>query len=95
MIQSLIEYSIRNRKIRHHIFLFIAISVFSLKMLELTPFQTLARINKSFFLNGLAGLQDIEEQVTYPLSILMQGIPGVKNISATSAFGFSMISIIF
>lgn len=39
--------------------------------------------------------KDIEEQVTYPLSVMMQGIPGVKNIRATSAFGFSIIYVIF
>ena len=39
--------------------------------------------------------QDIEEQVTYPLSVLLQGIPGIKDIRGTSAFGFSTIYLIF
>jgi len=39
--------------------------------------------------------QVIEDQITYPLSGALQGIPGVKAIRATSAFGYSMIYAIF
>lgn len=39
--------------------------------------------------------QDIEDQITYPLSVSLQGIPGVKTIRSYSAFGFSTIYIIF
>jgi Cu(I)/Ag(I) efflux system membrane protein CusA/SilA len=39
--------------------------------------------------------QDVEDQVTYPLTTAMLGIPGVKTIRSSSAFGFSSIYIIF
>ncbi|MCA9394546.1 MAG: efflux RND transporter permease subunit [Candidatus Omnitrophica bacterium] len=39
--------------------------------------------------------QDVEDQVTYPLAVSLQGIPGVKSIRSYSAFGFSTIYIIF
>ncbi|NBC83940.1 MAG: cation transporter [Bacteroidetes bacterium] len=39
--------------------------------------------------------QDIEDQVTYPLTTYLLGIPGVKSIRSTSVFGFSSIYIIF
>lgn len=39
--------------------------------------------------------QDVEDQVTYPLAVALQGIPGVKSIRSYSAFGFSTIYIIF
>ncbi len=39
--------------------------------------------------------QDVEDQLTYPLTVALQGIPGVKSIRSSSAFGFSMINIIF
>ncbi len=39
--------------------------------------------------------QDVEDQVTYPLTVALQGIPGVKSIRSYSAFGFSTIYIIF
>ncbi len=39
--------------------------------------------------------QDVEDQVTYPLTVSLQGTPGVKTIRSASAFGFSMIFVIF
>ncbi|MGC9472526.1 MAG: efflux RND transporter permease subunit [Bacteroidales bacterium] len=39
--------------------------------------------------------QDIDDQVTYPLTTYLLGIPGVKSVRSTSVFGFSSIYIIF
>lgn len=39
--------------------------------------------------------QDIEDQITYPLTTSLLGIPGVKTIRSASMFGFSSIYIIF
>ncbi|MFZ1806943.1 MAG: efflux RND transporter permease subunit [Cyclobacteriaceae bacterium] len=39
--------------------------------------------------------QDIEDQISYPLTTYILGIPGVKSIRSSSIFGFSMINIIF
>ncbi len=39
--------------------------------------------------------KDIQEQVTYPLTTALMGIPGVKTIRSTSMFGMSFIYIIF
>ncbi|MCF6214260.1 MAG: efflux RND transporter permease subunit [Flavobacteriaceae bacterium] len=39
--------------------------------------------------------QDIEDQVTYPLTTALLGIPGVKTIRSNSIFGLSSIYIIF
>ena len=39
--------------------------------------------------------QDIEDQITYPLTTSLLGIPGVKTIRSNSMFGFSSIYIIF
>jgi Cu(I)/Ag(I) efflux system membrane protein CusA/SilA len=39
--------------------------------------------------------QDIEDQITYPLTTALLGIPGVKTIRSFSMFGFSSIYIIF
>jgi Cu(I)/Ag(I) efflux system membrane protein CusA/SilA len=39
--------------------------------------------------------QDIEDQITYPLSASLLGISGVKTIRSSSMFGFSSIYIIF
>jgi Cu(I)/Ag(I) efflux system membrane protein CusA/SilA len=39
--------------------------------------------------------QDIEDQITYPLTSALLGIPGVTSIRSTSMFGFSSIYVIF
>jgi len=39
--------------------------------------------------------QDIEDQVTFPLTTALQGVPGVKSIRSFSYFGFSTIYVIF
>ncbi len=39
--------------------------------------------------------KDIEDQITYPLTTSLLGIPGVKTIRSSSMFGFSSIYVIF
>lgn len=97
MIQNLIELSIRNRAVVVIGFVFIALlSIFSLKTARIDAIPDIGE-NQQIVFTEWAGRspKDIEEQVTYPLSVMMQGIPGVKNIRATSAFGFSIIYVIF
>ncbi|GAT63184.1 efflux RND transporter permease subunit [Paludibacter jiangxiensis] len=39
--------------------------------------------------------KDIQDQITYPLTTALMGMPGVKTIRSTSMFGMSFIYIIF
>lgn len=39
--------------------------------------------------------QDIEDQITYPLTSSLLGVSGVKSIRSSSMFGFSSIAVIF
>ncbi|TXF89296.1 efflux RND transporter permease subunit [Neolewinella aurantiaca] len=39
--------------------------------------------------------QDVEDQITYPLTSTLLGIPGVKSVRSNSMFGFSSIYLIF
>ena len=39
--------------------------------------------------------QDVEDQITYPLTVSLLGVPGVKTIRSYSFFGFSSIYVIF
>lgn len=39
--------------------------------------------------------QDIEDQITYPLTVSLLGVPGVKTIRSFSYFGFSTIYVVF
>ena len=38
--------------------------------------------------------QDIDDQITYPLTTALLGMPGIKNIRSNSIFGLSSIYII-
>lgn len=39
--------------------------------------------------------QDVEDQVTYPLTVALMGVPGVREVRSISMFGFSSIFLIF
>ena len=39
--------------------------------------------------------QDIDDQISYPLTVALMGIPGVKDIRSYSVFGFSTIYVVF
>jgi Cu(I)/Ag(I) efflux system membrane protein CusA/SilA len=39
--------------------------------------------------------RDVEDQITYPLTTKLMGVPRVKTIRGNSAFGFSLVNIIF
>ncbi len=39
--------------------------------------------------------QDVEDQITYPLTAALLGVPEVKTIRSVSAFGFSTVYVIF
>ncbi|NOX99716.1 MAG: efflux RND transporter permease subunit, partial [Verrucomicrobia bacterium] len=39
--------------------------------------------------------QDVEDQITYPLTVALLGIPEIKTIRSYSSFGFSSIYVIF
>ena len=39
--------------------------------------------------------QDIEDQISYPLTTALLGVPGVKSVRSNSMFGFSVIYLIF
>ena len=39
--------------------------------------------------------RDVEDQITYPLTTALLGIPGVRSVRSASVFGFSSIYVIF
>src|SRR6476660_7172998 len=41
------------------------------------------------------GPQEVEDQVTYPLTTNLRGLAGVRVVRSQSAFGFSMIYVVF
>ena len=97
MVHKLIEFSIKYRVFVVIGFAVLAIgSIFALKNARIDAIPDIGE-NQQIVFTEWAGRspKDIEEQVTYPLSILLQGIPGIDRVRGTSAFGFSTVYIIF
>lgn len=97
MIEKIIEYSARNRVIVLMIFaLIIAWGVWSVYRTPVDAIPDLSD-NQVIVFTDYPGRspQVVEDQVTYPLAVNLQGLPMVKAVRASSAFGFSMIYVIF
>jgi len=97
MIGNLIEYSIKNRVLVVFVFILIGLgAIFSIKTAKVDAIPDIGE-NQQIVFTEWPGRspKDIEEQITYPLSVELQGLPGVKNVRGISAFGFSTIYIIF
>lgn len=97
MINSIIEACLRNRFLVIAFFLMVVGG--GIYALQHTPVDAIPDIgeNQVIVYTDWMGRspQDVEDQVTYPLTVGLEGIPGVKVIRSNSMFGFSMINIIF
>lgn len=97
MIPKLIEYSIRNRFIV--ILLTAVVAVWGVWCVLRTPIDAIPDLSENqviVFTDWMGrSPQEIDDQITYPLSVNLQGLAGVKVIRAASEFNFSMITIIF
>lgn len=97
MIESVIEWSIRNRMIV--IFAAIAVALAGARALWTMPVDAIPDLSENqviVFTDWMGrSPQEIEDQVTYPLSVNLQGLAGVKVVRSSSEFNFSMINVIF
>jgi copper/silver efflux system protein len=97
MIERIIEYSVRNPLLVIVAALAVAgIGVYSVINTPIDAIPDLSENQVIVFADWPGrSPKEVEDQVTYPLSVNLQGLAGVKAIRATSEFGFSMINIIF
>jgi Cu(I)/Ag(I) efflux system membrane protein CusA/SilA len=97
MIEKIIEFSLRNRfLIITFTILIIGAGIFALRK---TPVDAIPDIgeNQIIVFADWPGRspKDVEDQVIYPLTVNLLGIPGVKVIRSNSMFSFGMVNIIF
>ncbi|MCI0538849.1 MAG: efflux RND transporter permease subunit, partial [Verrucomicrobiales bacterium] len=97
MIQRIIEWSLRNRFLVFcGALLLIALGV---RAVFKTPVDAIPDLTENQVLVYADWMgrspQEVEDQVTYPLSTGLQGLAGVKDVRAVSMFGFSLLTIIF
>src|SRR6187401_1418164 len=97
MINRLIELSLRNRFIV--IALYAALAGWGWWALGATPIDAIPDLsdNQVIVFTDWSGHspQEVEDQVTYPLTVNLQGLAGVRVVRSQSAFGFSMIYVVF
>src|SRR2546425_7703997 len=97
MINRLIEFSLRNRFLL--LIAYALLAGWGYWALLRTPIDAIPDLseNQVIVFTDWTGRspQEVEDQVTYPLVTNLQGLPGVRVVRASSAFGFSMINVIF
>src|SRR3954467_3861974 len=97
MINRIITWSLHNRFIV--ISAFLALCAWGIYALRTVPIDAIPDLseNQVIVFSDWPGRspQEVEDQITYPLTVNLQGMPGVKTVRSSSAFGFSMINVIF
>src|SRR5687767_11487354 len=97
MINRLIDVALRNRVLI--VVVYLALAGWGWWALRVTPIDAIPDLsdNQVIVFTDWPGHspQEVEDQVTYPLTVNLQGLAGVRVVRSQSAFGFSMIYVIF
>jgi Cu(I)/Ag(I) efflux system membrane protein CusA/SilA len=97
MINRIIEFSMKNRWLV--VAIYAALAAWGYWALLHTPIDAIPDLseNQVIVFTEWPGRspQEVEDQITYPLTVNMQGLPHVKTVRSSSAFGFSMVNVIF
>jgi Cu(I)/Ag(I) efflux system membrane protein CusA/SilA len=97
MIDRLIDFSLRNRfLILGLTLLVVAAGLYTVRTNPIDAIPDLSERQVIVFTDWPGrSPQEVEDQVTYPMTVNLQGLAGVKAVRASSAFGFSMVTVIF
>ena len=97
MIDRLVSWCLGNRPIV--LAATVLLTIVGIDAVYKTPIDAIPDLseNQVIVLSDWAGrsAQEVEDQVTFPLSTALQGLAGVREVRAQSAFGFSMLTVIF
>jgi Cu(I)/Ag(I) efflux system membrane protein CusA/SilA len=97
MINRILEFSMKNRWLI--VAIYAVLAVLGYWALVHTPIDAIPDLseNQVIVFTDWAGRspQEVEDQITYPLTVNLQGLPHVRTVRSSSAFGFSMVNVIF
>ena len=97
MINRVIEFSMKNRWLVLGVYA--ALAAWGYWALLHTPIDAIPDLseNQVIVFTDWQGRspQEVEDQITYPLTVNLQGLPHVRTVRSASAFGFSMVNVIF
>lgn len=97
MIERIIDFSVNNRFII--LIIYLGIIGYGIYSMIHTPVDAIPDLSENQVIIWTEWMgrspQIIEDQITYPLTTSLQGMPKVKAVRSTSMFGMSFIYIIF
>src|SRR6195256_5877409 len=97
MVNRIVEFSLKHRVLV--IGLALAMGGWGWWAATATPIDAIPDLsdNQVIVFTDWAGhsAQEVEDQVSYPLTVNLRGLAGVRVVRSQSAFGFSMIYIVF
>ncbi len=97
MINHIIVWSLQNRFLV--IAAFIGVCAWGVHALRTVPIDAIPDLSENQVIVHAdwpgRSPQEVEDQITYPLSVSLQGLAGVKTVRASSMFGFSFLTVIF
>ena len=97
MISKLLDFCIRERLIV--LMASVALVAYGWYSTHTVPLDAIPNVgeNQVIVLTEWSGRspKDMEDQITYPLSVALQAVPGAKNVRGKSMFGFSFVQVTF
>src|SRR6476619_2745094 len=97
MVNRIVELSLKHRVLV--IGLAVALGGWGWWAATVTPIDAIPDLsdNQVIVFTDWAGhsAQEVEDQVSYPLTVNLRGLAGVRVVRSQSAFGFSMIYVVF
>ncbi len=97
MIERIIDWSANNRFLVILLYLFLTgFGIYAVIHLPVDAIPDLSENQVIVFTEWMGRSPEIvEQQITYPISSALQGLPDVKAVRATSMFGMSFVFVIF
>ncbi len=97
MINKLLDFCIRERLVV--LTASVALVAYGWYSTQTVPLDAIPNVseNQVIVLTEWSGRspKDMEDQITYPLSVALQAVPGAKNVRGKSMFGFSFVQVTF
>ncbi len=97
MIEKIIEVCLRNRFLVIAGFILIILwGIFAIRSTPVDAIPDIGELQVIVYADWPGrSPKDVEDQVMYPLTTKLMGIPGMKTIRSSSAFGFGLVNLIF
>jgi cobalt-zinc-cadmium resistance protein CzcA len=97
MLERIVQFALKQRLLIIIIVIFLVLfGVYSFRQLPIDAFPDISPVMVPVFAeaHGLAP-EEVERLITYPIESAMNGLPGVKEVKSTSAFGMAAVYVYF